>query len=98
MSILGGVKVLGPVGILVGPMLVSFLQALLSIFQREVERWESPNKRSRSKLSPAAEALAETIEAAVNAGDEKPAEKPRAKAATAKAAKPTRVKPRRRRR
>ena len=45
LSILGGVKVLGPVGILVGPMLVSFMQALLSIFQREVERWEIPRKR-----------------------------------------------------
>ncbi|MEX0611070.1 MAG: AI-2E family transporter [Pirellulales bacterium] len=96
LSILGGVKVLGPVGILVGPMLVSFLQALLSIFQREVERWENPNKRP-NKLSPAAEALAETIEAAVSGNDEKPAEKPPAKT-SAKSVKPNRSKARRRRR
>jgi predicted PurR-regulated permease PerM len=97
LSILGGVKVLGPIGILVGPMLVSFLQALLSIFQREVERWENPNKRGPNKLSPAAEALAETIEAAVNSEDEEPA--PGAKAAATKATqKGRRVKSRRRRR
>ncbi len=65
LSILGGVKVLGPIGILVGPMLVSFMQALLSIFQREMRDWENPQKRLSHKLSPAAEALAETIEAAV---------------------------------
>jgi predicted PurR-regulated permease PerM len=37
LSILGGVQVLGPVGILVGPMVVSFLQALLSMLQRELD-------------------------------------------------------------
>jgi hypothetical protein len=47
-------------------MLVSFLQALLSIFQREMENWESPPKRRPRKLSAAAEALAESIEAAVH--------------------------------
>jgi predicted PurR-regulated permease PerM len=98
LSILGGVKVLGPIGILVGPMLVSFLQALLSIFQREVERWEHPNKRVSKKLSPEAEALAETIEAAVAATDDKPAEKPASKPAASKATKGRRVKARRRRR
>jgi predicted PurR-regulated permease PerM len=98
LSILGGVQVLGPIGILVGPMLVSFLQALLSIFQREVEQWENPNKRQRNKLSPAAEALAETIEAAADAVDEKPPERPRGKPATPQAPKRRRAKPRRRRR
>lgn len=37
LSILGGVTVLGPVGILVGPMLVSFLQALLNMLHKELE-------------------------------------------------------------
>ena len=37
LSILGGVTVLGPVGILVGPMLVSFLQALLNMLRKELE-------------------------------------------------------------
>jgi predicted PurR-regulated permease PerM len=98
LSILGGVKVLGPIGILVGPMLVSFLQALLSIFQREVDRWEHPNKKLPNKLSPAAEALAETIEAAVTEVDEMPAEKLSTKPAATKAAKRGPAKSRRRRR
>jgi predicted PurR-regulated permease PerM len=101
LSILGGVQVLGPVGILVGPMLVSFMQALLSIFQREVERWDDPKKKAVEKLSPAAEALAETIEAAVTADEEKqnekPEEKPPAKRAPAKASPRARSKKRRRR-
>jgi predicted PurR-regulated permease PerM len=66
LSILGGIQVLGPVGILVGPMLVSFLQALLAMFRKELERWEDPTQRSLS-LSPGARALAEQIEAAVEA-------------------------------
>ena len=37
LSILGGVTVLGPVGILVGPMLVSFLQALLTMLRKELD-------------------------------------------------------------
>lgn len=37
LSILGGVQVLGPVGILVGPMLVSFLQALLNMLRKELD-------------------------------------------------------------
>ena len=76
LSILGGIQVLGPVGILVGPMLVSFLQALLAMFRKELERWEDPTERSLV-LSPSAQALAEHIEAAVEAaGDEGRDEKP----------------------
>jgi predicted PurR-regulated permease PerM len=41
LSILGGVTVLGPVGILVGPMLVSFLQALLNMLRKELESFGS---------------------------------------------------------
>lgn len=36
LSVLGGVSVLGPIGILVGPMLVAFLQTLLKILQSEL--------------------------------------------------------------
>lgn len=35
-SVLGGVKVLGPIGILVGPMVVVFLQTLLNILHSEL--------------------------------------------------------------
>lgn len=99
LSILGGVQVLGPVGILVGPMLVSFMQALLSIFQREVENWGQPGKSVQGKLSPAAEALAETIEAAVTAVEGEPAEDAQPKQATEnKSAKGSRVQSRKRKR
>ncbi|HUY91291.1 MAG TPA: AI-2E family transporter [Pirellulales bacterium] len=36
LSVLGGVKAMGPIGILVGPMVVAFLQALLKMFQTEL--------------------------------------------------------------
>lgn len=36
LSVLGGVQTLGPVGIVVGPMVVALLQTLLSILQREL--------------------------------------------------------------
>jgi predicted PurR-regulated permease PerM len=76
LSILGGIQVLGPVGILVGPMLVSFLQALLAMFRKELERWDDPTQRSLS-LSPGAQALAEQIDAAAEAAEENGAhEKP----------------------
>ncbi len=36
LSVLGGVQALGPIGILVGPMAVAFLQTLLNILHREL--------------------------------------------------------------
>ncbi len=40
LSVLGGVAALGPVGILVGPMVVAFLETLLRILQRELSEME----------------------------------------------------------
>ncbi|MEM7453078.1 MAG: AI-2E family transporter [Planctomycetota bacterium] len=40
LSVLGGVTALGPIGILVGPMVVVFLQTLLKILQREMKMME----------------------------------------------------------
>jgi len=37
LSVLGGIQLLGPIGILVGPMLVAFLQALLEMLRRELD-------------------------------------------------------------
>ncbi|MBI84328.1 MAG: hypothetical protein CMJ81_14105 [Planctomycetaceae bacterium] len=37
LSVIGGVQVLGPLGILVGPMLVTFLQALLNMLHGELD-------------------------------------------------------------
>jgi predicted PurR-regulated permease PerM len=67
LSILGGATVLGPIGILVGPMIVAFLQALLKMFQKELDRLSDPTHRSSGKLSARAAALADSIEAAVEA-------------------------------
>ncbi len=40
LSVLGGVQSLGPIGIVVGPMVVAMLQTLLSILQRELLHFE----------------------------------------------------------
>lgn len=43
LSVLGGVQVLGPIGIIVGPMLVAFLQALLNMVHKELHRLAAPD-------------------------------------------------------
>jgi predicted PurR-regulated permease PerM len=42
LSVIGGVQALGPIGILVGPMVVAFLQTLLNILHRELLAMEQP--------------------------------------------------------
>jgi len=49
LTILGGVTALGPIGILVGPMLVAFLQALLNMLNAELE---SMAHRRANKATP----------------------------------------------
>jgi len=44
LSVLGGVQALGPIGVLVGPMVVVFLQTLLNILQRELISIEQSSK------------------------------------------------------
>ncbi|MFM7070767.1 MAG: AI-2E family transporter [Planctomycetota bacterium] len=46
LSVLGGVKALGPIGILIGPMVVVFLQTLLKILHREMTNLENPSRRA----------------------------------------------------
>jgi len=46
LSILGGVATLGPIGILIGPMIVTFLQTLLKILQREQAHLETVSPRT----------------------------------------------------
>ena len=41
LSVLGGIQALGPIGIVVGPMVVVFLQTLLKILQRELSSIDS---------------------------------------------------------
>lgn len=77
LSILGGVQVLGPVGILVGPMLVSFLQALLNMLRIELDSFsdeevvETEENEAKQKLAHAAavaalEAVEDVAQAAAN--------------------------------
>ena len=50
-GVLGGVAALGPIGILVGPMVVAFLQTLLKILQRELtvmDRWQNHENAEQS--------------------------------------------------
>jgi predicted PurR-regulated permease PerM len=42
LSVLGGVQALGPIGVLVGPMVVAFLQTVLNILHRELTALEKP--------------------------------------------------------
>lgn len=44
LSVLGGVQVFGPIGILVGPMVVVFLQTTLEILNHELTHYESPTE------------------------------------------------------
>jgi predicted PurR-regulated permease PerM len=78
LSILGGVTVLGPVGLIVGPMIVSFLQALLNMLRKELEHFGDPDSGSASELAEvvegAAEMVAQSAEAVVReVGPGKPA-------------------------
>ena len=44
LSVLGGVQALGPIGILVGPMVVAFLQTLLKMLQTELTSMDQTEK------------------------------------------------------
>ncbi|MDB5254914.1 MAG: hypothetical protein JWL92_290, partial [Candidatus Nomurabacteria bacterium] len=35
-SVLGGITLLGPVGIIIGPLVVSFIYALMSVYKHEM--------------------------------------------------------------
>ena len=48
LSVIGGVAALGPIGILIGPMVVVFLQTLLKILQRELLLMEGQGKPQTS--------------------------------------------------
>jgi predicted PurR-regulated permease PerM len=63
LSILGGLQAFGPVGILVGPMLVSFLQALLNMLRKEIESFGGPVDESSK---PLAESMADALQFATD--------------------------------
>lgn len=49
LSVLGGVQVFGPIGIMMGPMIVVFLQTLLEILNRELLHIDSQHPDSSGK-------------------------------------------------
>lgn len=57
LSILGGIHAFGPVGILVGPMLVSFLQALLNMLRKELDSFGGVGGSSQPLAASMAEAF-----------------------------------------
>jgi predicted PurR-regulated permease PerM len=63
LSIVGGIEVLGPVGILVGPMLVSFLQALLIMLRKELDSFGGP---VGPNSKPLAESVVEVVQQATD--------------------------------
>ncbi len=62
LSVLGGVTALGPIGILVGPMVVVFLQTLLKILQREMAAMQSPVAATQSPVAAMQSPVAATPE------------------------------------
>ena len=71
MSVLGGVTALGPVGILVGPMLVAFIHALLVMVNKELRllsTGESPSGPYQKSMFPMHAALAVEADAAGSGG------------------------------
>ena len=55
LSVLGGVQALGPIGVLVGPMVVVFLQTLLNILHRELLSLERSSKQDGKVADPQVE-------------------------------------------
>lgn len=53
LSVLGGLQLLGPVGILVGPMLVAFLQALLGMLRKELDVLQAESESGADAPVPA---------------------------------------------
>jgi len=51
LSVLGGVAVLGPIGILIGPMIVVFLQTSLKILRREMHLMENTKDETAMPLT-----------------------------------------------
>jgi predicted PurR-regulated permease PerM len=51
LSILGGIQVLGPIGILIGPMLVTFLQALLKMVRKELDQFHLEAEQTATEVS-----------------------------------------------
>ncbi len=74
-SVLGGVQVLGPIGILVGPMLVAFFQALVNMLNKELLRMGDADLATAG--AGGEPSLIEEITAAVTGAEPAAAPKPK---------------------
>lgn len=73
LSVLGGVPVFGPIGILIGPMVVVFLQTLLDILNHELRSPDDPQSPSEAIVeSPPDEPQEQEPGADSNPGPESP--------------------------
>jgi predicted PurR-regulated permease PerM len=68
LSVIGGVRTMGPIGIFVGPMAVAFLHALLNMFHGEVERMSGDD--SGKPLFPDKDSSHDSEEASQPVGEE----------------------------
>jgi predicted PurR-regulated permease PerM len=69
LSVIGGVQTLGPIGILVGPMVVVFLQVLLRLMQRELSSLDRAPWQFWQGLATGREPRAATSVEAADAGE-----------------------------
>jgi len=73
LSVLGGVKALGPIGIFVGPMVLAFLQTLLNMLSHELTAWEDERGgKLEPKHSAARRPEAQRSQIATAAADRRP--------------------------
>ncbi len=77
LSVLGGVQAMGPIGIVVGPMVVAMLQTLLSILQRELVHFENHRYGETAEMPPTA--------GVATAPEPQPAPRPMPQASTSQA-------------
>lgn len=79
LSVIGGIQALGPVGILVGPMVVVFLQVLLRLVQRELSQMDRSSWtfwRGFGGAEPAAAAASGAVVTVAEAPVAPPTEQP----------------------
>ena len=72
LSVIGGVQVLGPIGILVGPMLVAFLQALVNMLNKELQQMGNELPAALQPAIEAPEAPSTIQQPAVSAPSKQP--------------------------
>lgn len=69
LSVIGGIQALGPIGILVGPMLVAFLQALLNMLNKELHLLGKESDETGKPVVFATDAATKGASAAKSAND-----------------------------